>query len=371
MRVLAVVNERARRGGANVARVIRSLLPNAQVELTRSLEELTSLAKSLAGESPSLILVAGGDGSAAALLNALKATRRAEVPRSLGRLALLKLGTGNGWANSVGAPAFEFSLTRLRRAIEREQSLPFRRFDLLEVEGLIAQFAGTGWDAELIDDFHAQKTEPSLLPRRVRQGLFGYLNGLFTRAVPRSLSLPRVEVEVENLGGPAMAVNSAGAAYELAETQAGGSRAQVYSGPVSVCSVGTSQEWGFRFRAFPFAETVPGTFNLRMYVGGPIGALARVPAIWSGHHPVSNMHNFLLQRCEVRFSRAVPLQAGGDLIGHRDKVQYSVARETVEVLDWSRLIVPELAGTPWSTVAPTALASLSKLVPPTLGRFVS
>ncbi len=363
MRVIAIVNDRARRGGTENARTLRSLLPRAEVIATRDLEDLQKVADDCARQSPDLVIVAGGDGSAAALLNAFrKAASRAGVkPSVLGRLALLKLGTGNGWANSMGAPPLAFSLEKLRKSIERRETLPFRRFDLVLVEGLIAQFAGTGWDAELIDDFHAQKTARSFLPRRTRQGLVGYLNGLMTRAVPRNLMQPRVEIDVQNLGSPAMGVSSRGEAYELSETRPGGPKSQLYAGPVSVCAVGTTREWGFRFTSMPFAGLVPRRFNFRRSVGPTLSALLRVPALWAGKHPMSNMVNWLCDDVEVRFSRPVPLQAGGDLIGHRDRIRYQIAEEQVDVLDWARLIVPELEASPLSTFAPTALAGLSRL----------
>lgn len=363
MRVIAIVNDRARRGGNGNARTLRALLPSAEVVATRDLEDLQRVANDCAKAAPDLVVIAGGDGSAAAALNAFRKARASAGGESnvLARLALLKLGTGNGWANSMGAPPLAFSLDRLRQSIARREKLPFRRFDLVAVEGLIAQFAGTGWDAELIDDFHAQKTAPSLLPRRTRQGLVGYLNGLMTRAVPRNLMQSRVEVDVQNLGSPAMGVSARGEAYELPETRADGPKAQLYSGPVSVCAVGTSKEWGFRFTSMPFAGLVPRRFNFRMYVGTTMSALVRVPALWAGKHPMSNMVNWLCDDVEVRFSRPVPLQAGGDLIGHRDRIRYSIAEEQVDVLDWARLIVPELEASPLSTFAPTALAGLSRL----------
>jgi len=253
------------------------------------------------------------------------------------RIGLLKLGTGNGWAHVMGAPSVERSVDLLRRASERLPSLPFRRFDLLEVEGFVAHFAGTGWDAELIDDFHAQKTDARFLPRRVRYGLAGYLNGLLTRAVPRNLRLPRVQVEVENTGATVLGIDPRGRSFELQNTAPGEERAVLYRGPVSVCGVGTSSEWGFGFKAFPFAGLVRGRFNLRMYVGTTGEALARVPMLWSGKHPLDKMLTWLLTSCEARFSRHVPLQIGGDLLGHRDRIRYGVAAETVDVLDWRAL----------------------------------
>ncbi|MFO0550046.1 MAG: diacylglycerol kinase family protein [Polyangiaceae bacterium] len=357
MRVVAVVNEKARRGGPRVARQFSAALPAAEVILTRSLDEVERLAKDFASSPPDLVLGAGGDGTAVALLNSVRNARTSLAARggrphsgSLLRLGLVKLGTGNGLANVVGAPSVSRSLSLLRRAMERggawssdrsarvtHRGLPLRRFDLVEVEGCVAHFAGTGWDAELIDDFHAQKTEPSVLPPRMRYGLAGYLNGLMTRAVPRNLRLPRVEVEVHNTGKVALGVDARKQPFDIAGTGAGQAHSMLYRGPVSVCGVGTSSEWGFGFKAFPFADLVPGRFNLRMFVGTTGEALRRVPLLWSGKHPLDKMLTWLLTAAEVRLSRQVPFQIGGDLLGHRDVIQYAISSDRVDVLDWAAL----------------------------------
>lgn len=338
MRVVAVVNEKARRGGPAVARAVKKSLPRAEVVLTRSLGELDDAARALVADPPDLVVGAGGDGTAIAMLNAVRRASKADgtARRSLLRMGLLKLGTGNGWANAVGAPSVDRCLDLLRRA-EHLPTLPLRRFDLVEVEGLVSHFAGTGWDAELIDDFNAQKTDASVLPRRVRYGLGGYLNGLLTRSVPRNLKLPRVQVEIANMGSAALGVDARRRAFELPFTAPGEDHAILYRGPVSVCAVGTTPEWGFGFRAFPFAGLVRGRFNLRMYVGSTTEALARVPLLWSGKHPLPKMLTWLLTACEARFSRHVPLQIGGDLLGHRDRIRYGISNDTVDVLDWRAL----------------------------------
>lgn len=340
MRLVAVVNEKARRGGVLVARALSRALPRAEVVLTRSLAELDEVAKALVESPPDLVIGAGGDGTALGLINALRRARPAPVSGAarapLATLALVRLGTGNGWANTAGAPSVRRSLELL--ADTWGAPLPRRRFDLLEVEGIAGHFAGTGWDAELIDDFHAQKTGPGLLPPPMRYGVAGYLNGLFTRAVPRNLTLPRVEVEVENAGRNALGVDARGLPFEIPCTEAGADASLLYRGPVSVCGVGTTSQWGFGFKAFPFAGLVRGRFNLRMYAASTLEAVSRIPVLWAGAHPLSKMHTWLLDRVTVRFSRAVPLQIGGDLVGHRDRVTYAMSEDHVEVLDWRALV---------------------------------
>ncbi len=348
MRIVAVVNERARRGGPQVRRTFeRALLgrlPSAsrnvsEVVLTRSLDDLERLAKSIAEDAPDLVISAGGDGSAIGVLNAVRRAQRAQghATAPLVPLAVVKLGTGNGWANAVGAPDVERSLDLIVNRVGARQALPLRRFDLLEIEGQLTHFGGTGWDAELIDDFQSQKTGPGVLPPRLRRGLAGYLNALLTRTVPRNLESSQIEVEIKNTGAPALGIDARGIPFEIPSTQPGGEAELLYRGPVNVCGVGTSNQWGFGFKAFPFAGLVPGRFNLRMFVGTTVQALSVVPLLWTGKHPLDKMLTWLLTQCDATFSRQVPFQIGGDLLGHRDRIRYGLAPEQVQVLDFERL----------------------------------
>jgi diacylglycerol kinase family enzyme len=345
VRIEVVLNANARRGSGSTARALERTLPFAVVHRTDDLAAVKRVAKRLVANPPDLVLAAGGDGTSLALLNAVRQARRELGPTGSGathkatllRLGLLKLGTGNGWARSSGAPRLGRGLERLASFASRAGSaraLPLTRYDLLEVDGVLAHFAGTGWDAELIDDFHTQRNAASVLPPPLRNGLLGYLNGLMTLAVPRNLRLPRVEVEIKNSGAHALGIDARGRSFEFESGEKG---AVLYRGPVSVCGAGTSTQWGFGFRAFPFARLVPGRFNLRMYVGTTKEALARVPLLWSGRHPLPKMLTWLLSRCDATFSRPVPLQAGGDLLGQRDRAEYSISGETVDVLDWRAL----------------------------------
>ena len=56
--------------------------------------------------------------------------------------------------------------------------------------------------------------------------------------------------------------------------------------------------------------------------------------LWRGDHPVAKMHTWLLTRCKATFSRPVPFQVGGDRMGMRTEIEYALATEQVDVLDW-------------------------------------
>jgi hypothetical protein len=328
--IAVLVNLKARRGSERVASACRRELPGARIHMSRSLDDALGFARKLTDEPPALLISAGGDGTAVALINALRGHAAAQSP-----LGCLPLGTGNGWARATGAPPWRMALQQLARLAKSGAPIPTWTFDLVEVEGTLGHFAGTGWDAEIIDDFNAQKEGFGFLPRSRRKGLPGYLHGLFTRTIPRHLMRRRqIEVELINSGEDAVGVDEHGRAVELPGGRHG---AVLYRGPVSVCAAGTSTEWGFGFRAFPFAGLLPRRFCMRVYAGNVVEATMRMGALWRGSHPMPKMHTWLLTSCRAVFSEAVPFQIGGDRIGHKREVEYRLASEQVNLLHWRRL----------------------------------
>jgi len=328
--IAVVVNLRARRGSQAVASACRRQLPGARVLASRTLDEAVDFAHGLGASPPHLLVSAGGDGTAVALINALRGQPGAQAP-----IGCLRLGTGNAWARTTGAPGWRRAIERLGSLSRSSAPIPMRRFDLVEVEGRLAHFAGTGWDAELIDDFGAQKSGLGLLPRRWRNGVAGYLHGVATRTLPRHLFASEpVEVELTNTGADAIGVDAQGRAVAL---PGGGHGALLYRGPVNVCAAGTSAEWGFGFRAFPFVGLVPRRFCMRIYGGDIVEATLRMRSLWRGAHPMPKMHTWMLTRCRAVFSRPVPFQIGGDRVGWKREVEYTLAEEQVNLLDWRRL----------------------------------
>ncbi len=265
-----------------------------------------------------------------------------DVRGALPTLGVLALGTGNAWAHATEAPPWRTAIEQVGRLARSGAPTPLVRYRLVGVQGtttagkppLLAHYAGTGWDAEIIDDFHGQKQGPGLLPASRRMGLAGYLHGVFTRTVPRNIMRGAAEVELINTGNDALTVDDRGKVVALP----GGEHGKVlYRGPAGVCAAGTCPEWGFGFRAFPFARLRNDRFNMRVCSGGPAWAALHMRALWKGTHPYPNMHTWLLDGCRAVFSRPVPLQAGGDRLGHESVVDYTLSERTVDLVDWRAL----------------------------------
>ncbi len=328
MSVAVLVNLNARRGSQRVGSLVRRLLPRARVAVTSTLDDARAfLRDDLRHDPPSLILSGGGDGTAVAIWNELRALDVAIPP-----LGLLPLGTGNGLAHVTHAPT-----TRI--ALERVASLggapPLREFRLVESEGRVAPFAGTGWDAEIVADFKAWlATMPKGLAP-MNAGLRGYLNALFLRTIPRQImgdGPPRVRLI--NLGDDAFRIDERGQVVPIAGARRG---TVLYEGPGSVASAATTTEWGFGFRSFPFAHACPGRLSIRVYAAKVIEATASMFKLWRGQHPLPKMHDFFSTAVRMEFDREVSFQIGGEDMGRRRAIELSLSEARVRLLDWSRL----------------------------------
>jgi diacylglycerol kinase family enzyme len=325
-----MVNANAKRGGRRVAVEIARALPAASVRLTRTAPEVTHWLHSLV--PPRAVLAAGGDGSAVVLVNAL-----ARLADTFGEdhpvlpMGILPLGTGNGWAHALGAPKLHRCLELLAQTPGR---LPTRLCSLVEVEGILAHFAGSGWDAMILDDYKRQLEASKGPSRHISKSVYGYLSATLFRTVPKVALFGNPHVVIENLGDTIYEIDPAGTPRLL---EGVGQGAVIYDGPVGTASVSTCPEFGYRFRAFPFAERMPGFMSVRAYSRGALGAVATIPRLWNGEHPIRGMHDWLATHVRMTFSRAVPLQIGGDAHGMRQTVEYRASKRCVAMIDWRRM----------------------------------
>jgi hypothetical protein len=323
-----LVNANAKRGGRRVAAQIARALPGVSVRLTRTPQEVDAWLRTL---PPSWsVLAAGGDGTAVALVNA--AARVTPEGEPLPPLGILPLGTGNGWAHSLGAPKLYRCLSLLAQA---RGPLPSRRCGLVDVGGTLAHFAGTGWDAMILDDYKRQLEASKGPGRHISKSVYGYLSATLFRTLPRVAVHRNPHVLIENLGDAVYDFGPDGSPRRMPGVACG---AVLYDGPVGITSVGTCPEFGYRFKAFPFAERMPGFVSVRAYGRGAFGALTSIQGLWKGAHPLFGMHDWMATHVRMTFSRPVPLQIGGDACGMRRTVEYRAAGRGVRMMDWRRLM---------------------------------
>ncbi len=321
-----LVNANAKRGGRRVAAQIARALPGANVRLTRTAEEVDRWLRGLG--SPRAVLPAGGDGTVVALINAFA---RVFQDRPFPRVGILPLGTGNAWAHVVGAPKLDRAL---RLIVAARDPLPIRRFGMIQCEGMLTPFAGAGWDAEVLNDYRMQVSLSKGPSKWLTKSVYGYLVAAVLRTAPKTLVNGRPQVIIENLGDEVYTIT---ADRKLIRLHGVGHGAVLYDGMASSAGCAVSPELGYGVRAYPFAERFLGMLNIRVYDEKPISAVVRTPLIWRGEHPLRGMHDWFATKVRMTFSRPVPLQVGGDAVGFRQTVEFSIADREIEIVDWRGL----------------------------------
>jgi len=328
------LNPNAKQVRPSVVEAFRRGLPEATLITARTMDEARERAKKLARTPPPLLLCGGGDGTAVTLVNLL----RSEGVRQFPLMGFLRLGTGNGWPNATGAPSWRRSLAMLP---SMPLPPPTRRFNLIEVEGRLCHFCGVGWDAMVLHDYHRtirrrerQQVAPGLASR-LSKSVLGYLYAVARRTVPRelgrTLSQGRPRATVTNAGPPAYQLDRRG------RLVLAGHGKQLFDGHVSILCAGTEPFWGGGFKAFPFSGAVPGTFSLRVYDRPVLEGVANSVNLWAGRR-VRGMSDFFVSKVRVVFSRPMPFQVGGDVVGHRTTLELALAEETLEAVDWPTLV---------------------------------
>lgn len=323
-------NTHAKRVTPARVEAFQQALPDARVYAASTFEESKAHADELVRDLPEFIFCGGGDGTIVHLLNCLKERGITKFPR----IGLFKLGTGNGWPSAVGAKTYEKELKHLR-TLSRECSV--QRFNLVEVEGRICQFTGVGWDATLLHDYkrNLEKRQTQLvankLATRMSQGVYGYLYSLFRLTVPEELARARdgrTRLRLENIGDTALTLNGDGEPIEIPRSET-----TLYEGPVSVGAAGTEPYWGAKFKAFPYARLVPGRFNFRVYDRHVLEGVNNMFKLWRGSD-LPGMYDWFVTKIRLHLSRPMPYQVGGDVVGPREVVDFGLARETVDLIDW-------------------------------------
>lgn len=326
--MLAIVNANARRSSARSVVELCDALPKADVVFSRTVDEARRAFERHGGLQRPLLLCGGGDGTVTSLVNLMEHDRLGPP------VGVLALGTGNGLAHALRSGPY---LHALRRLPNLPLPPPTLHYDLVSVEGRRSHFAGTGWDARVIADYQRVLGVRGPIPRRLRESVLGYLYGLFRYTVPEEYRLLREQgqarVEITNLGPSAWTVDDTGRAVPLPGGETG---RVIHEGPISVASAATSQEWGFHFRAHPHARLMPGWLNLRVYDRPVLEAVRNASRLWRGLHPQPGMHDYFVQRARMHFSRPVPFQIGGDPVGARTELDFSVAESGVRLVDWAQ-----------------------------------
>ncbi|MDX2092872.1 MAG: diacylglycerol kinase family protein [Kofleriaceae bacterium] len=316
MRAVAIVNGRARRVRGRVRAKLEKALPR-RVRFTESLGEARATIRAELAHGLDLVVLGGGDGTIVMGLTLI-----AEACRGLGRpepaIGVLRLGSGNAIADTVGASD---DAPRDLAALAGGKGT-WRKVPMLEVLGVRAPFVGMGVDAQLLEDHEAMGRAIDRVPgvRRMMGGASRYALSVALRSVPRFATEQRAKVTVTNLGSGAIAMGKRGATGTT--IQAG---QVLWSGACTLVAGATIPYFGFGLKMFAFAGSHPGKFHLRCGDAGLFEILRSTPAAFRGEYFSDHVTDFLCDRVGIELDRDTAVEAGGELLGRRRTLELALA----------------------------------------------
>ncbi len=329
-RVAVVVNGNARSVTSEVISTLDQILLGGDLFVSRRLEEGPELARTIINRGYGTVLTGGGDGTFTTVLTDVVREAK-QRGRPIPRFGFLKLGTGNALAWVVGASGSKrrglaADIERLR---EDAGSRPVR---FIEVENLIAPFAGFGVDAVVLQDYELVKGKlMKTALRRVAPGPLSYFIAALTRSIPSYFFRQVPHCRISNDGGDAFRVGPKGSIVgpPIPRGQT------IYEGPARIAAVSTIPYYGFGFRAFPFAEERPDRMSLRISTITPIPFVTNFRGIWKGEYEnATQIFDYLVEAVTFEFDPPTPFQIGGDARGERATVRAVLSPTTIRLVDF-------------------------------------
>lgn len=320
VRAVAIVNGNARRMRGNRLRArLERALPGG-VRWTTSLDHAREVIRQEVARGCDLIVLGGGDGTVVMGLTLI-----AEACRGTGKpepaIGILRLGSGNAIADSVGAsndPAED--LAELVRG--GASTSGWRTMPLIDMLGVRAPFVGMGVDTMLIEDNKRVGRAVDRVPGgRFVGGGARYALSVALRTIPRFATSPRPIATITNLGSPAIEMTRHGPSGRTIPTNT-----ILWRGAVSLVAAATIPFFGFGMRMFAFTDTQPGKFHLRCGDVGLFEMMRSMPAAFRGDYFSDNVRDFLCDRAQIELDRETDMEAGGELLGLRTHVEIGMGR---------------------------------------------
>jgi len=344
-KIAVLLNRNARRVTDKVARQFERIVGSDHVFQSHTLDEAEAFAREIVQRGYGTIVCGGGDGTLMRAVNLVhryiaEANQwRAERYKRCGqeqalienpRFAFLKLGTGNGMRQVVGANKPHVDLQKIVDFVPgRTQTIP-----LIDLDGERFFFGGAGYDSQILDDYNWIKARAkNRLFKAIMQNAVGYLVALFARTVPRLVAHgTHLEGRIVNRGRAYFVDPRRGDFVQ--EIPAGET---LFEGNMRSVLAGTVGFFGAGFRIFPFARMMPGLMNLRIATLGPLRLVPVIPKLWSGtYRNASGLFDFLVENVSIELEHPFPFQHSGDAQGLRDRLDLRIADDTLELIDLYR-----------------------------------
>jgi diacylglycerol kinase family enzyme len=317
-KVAVVLNGNAKAVTDRVIHDLRQVVQDESLFISTSVDQAKFIARHVVNKGYDVVLCGGGDGTFTQCLTDIIALK----PRHIPAMGVLRLGTGNALANTLGAssPNLKGLITDLRRAREAEAWIDL---PMLRLEGKVAPFAGVGLDSLILSDYNAHKELLKRTPlAALGQGSAGYALSIATRSLWRFVREPKPEVVIRNEGVTAWRMDLQGHPVGPPVPRGG----ILYSGPVAIAAASSIPFYGLGLRLFPQADRRTDRFQLRVGDIDPFTVLTQLPALFRGELDDPRIHDYFCTAISIHASSPTPFQVGGDEVGRRTSVQIGLTQ---------------------------------------------
>jgi len=328
-RVAVVLNGNARQVTDELVDSFDQLVGSGDLFLSKSLDEAQGIALEIVESGYPVVLTGGGDGTFVQMVTSItkeSRSRNQEPPR----FGLLKLGTGNSLAWALGAGTSRkgvfADLARLRH------DSAHRDFRLIEVQHMLTPFAGAGFDALGLKNFHEVRSIVRHLPfvGKRATGAMSYAISIPMLTIPELALRPRMNVRIVNHGAAERLDRNgrpSGPPIEKGEV--------IFDGACIAALVSTIPYWGFGVRVFPFADDrPPDRFCLRVVATNPLHVAAHMLSVWKGTYRHDNLIDVYAEDVELEFDTPTAIEIGGDPAGMTNSMRARLHPEPVKLIDY-------------------------------------
>ncbi len=316
MRAVAIVNGSALRVRGRIGEKLEHAFPGG-IRVTRDLDHAREVIHAEIARGIDLVILGGGDGTVVMGMTLIaEACRGARRPEPA--IGVLRLGSGNAIADSVGASKDVASdLTRLVNGEGEWFQSP-----MIDVLGVRAPFVGMGLDAQLLEDHAAMNRVIDRIPgsRRFLGGSARYALSVGLRSIPRFMRTDRPVATVTNCGAPAIEMGRQGATGRTVPAGA-----VLFTGAATMVAGSTIPFFGFGLQMFAYATARRDRFQLRCADPGIVETLRVVPAAFRGEYFSAHTRDFLCDRAVIEIDREVAIEAGGELLGRHHRVEIALS----------------------------------------------
>jgi len=325
---------KARKVRQSTLRMVSQHVDIEDLYITQTIEQSDASLDEIIKKRYPLVLCGGGDGTVMRIIEQmrLKVNRLNEAggDYTVPRFGILKLGTGNGWAWQLGVPPKVEPIWRLRQL--RDEDLRFAKFNMMEAEERMFHFGGMGVDALVLNDYINLKNKFTKgFLWKMSNSLIGYLWAIAFSSVPTVLFKKfHIDMKVTNLSSePVYRISHSEGVRELPAKPGD----VIYEGSSLIAGFGTTENYGYGLKVYPFSMAKPGYFNFRVADVTATTVLSHIKTVWNGTWEEPGLNDFLVKHILIETQSDAPFQLGGDPEGYRRQVEVKLSDFMPEMLD--------------------------------------